>query len=294
MIPERQTYSRRDVLKLAGYTGAIILSESLSGPVDFTESKYATQLYVSPDNAPGLEKHLPSTHFIGHGPDNLPNVAITIDDFFGTSSIDYLQQVLVLGRSHGVHFTFFPVGKAQIENYRAMPRRTRSAWRQALSDGHSIGNHTYDHSLLGTMSTKAVDQELIGQFNAMNSVLGFKHHEYLMRPPGGSGGFDNPTLHDQYVHTLNAVKDVGYYMTMWTVDSNAPNGQIVTPNEDQRFLNKIFNDPYEHVRDGSIILVHPTTLSINGVNLLIDGLRKRGYRMLSVPELFTPPKKVVM
>jgi peptidoglycan/xylan/chitin deacetylase (PgdA/CDA1 family) len=189
-----------------------------------------------------------------------------------------------------VHFTFFPVGQSQLESFSARPAATRQAWKRALAEGHVVGNHTYDHKLLGTMSSAGIRNELHGQFTAMNRVLGFTHRELLMRPPGGSGGFNIPALHGQFIHTLSAVKERGYYMTMWTVDSNAPDGEIVTPHEDERFLYKIFHDPVEHVRNGSIILVHPTTLSINGMSRLVTELKARQYNLVSVPELFEPPR----
>src|SRR5437588_12254748 len=78
--------------------------------------------------AGSIEKYLPPSHFIRQGPSYRPNVAITIDDFYGTSAISYLDKVLDMGRRKKIHFTFFPIGQAQLENYGAQPHATRSAW----------------------------------------------------------------------------------------------------------------------------------------------------------------------
>ena len=115
----------------------------------------------------------------------------------------------------------------------------------------------------------------------LNNVLGYEYDEHLFRPPGGDGGYPSQA---SFPHLLRAVAEKGSNVTMWSIDSNAPDGEIVTTNEDARFLGKINNE----VRNGSIILIHPTTLSVNGLRTLMQHLQHEGYGMVTVPELFAP------
>lgn len=251
---------------------------------------------------PAGARNLPPDYYIVSGPEDKPNVCITVDDFTGSIAPAYLRGLLQLGRQKDTRFTFFPIGQAlqqQFDN-----REGRRLLQQARDDGHIIGNHTWDHDENLAKGTKShIESELDRQQQQLNRLLGRKYDEFLLRPPGGSGGYHviNPTTkaqkqnEQQFQYLRGIAQDLGYWVTMWTTDSNDKNGNMVTPGDtpqqqDDRFLNKIFNgadgSTYEAVGNGSIILVHPTTLSLNGMARLIDGLHDRGYACVSVPGLF--------
>lgn len=230
-----------------------------------------------------IRKYLPSDRFIQHGPTERSRVAITFDDFFGSSGADYLEGLLDIAQQKKLRFTLFPTGYA-LDTHRKLGRS--DVWKQAVRDGHVIGNHTYDHLPLSAMSTPKILDQLRRQEDALDKVLGADaYRQFLMRPPGGNGGF--PSHVEQFAHTRSAIADAGYYMTMWTTDSNNPNtGQVVTG--DKYFINKIFTYPPEKVRNGSIILIHPTTLTLSGVNKLLQGLSDKQYTPTTVPDMFMP------
>jgi len=252
---------------------------------------------------PDIAPYLPEDHYIVSGPSDQPKVGISVDDFSISGADDYLSGLLDLGKQRKVTFTFFPIGQA-LQQYDSS--RTRKLWRTAIDRGHIIGNHTWDHDeALATKPLPHIEWELDQQHQIVNKVLGTDYAEYLMRPPGGTGGYhvDNPTtqyqkeLEKEFQYEIGILKQLGYWMTMWGTDSNDKNGNMVTPGDtmqqqDDRFLSKIFNgadgSTYEKVQNGSIILVHPTTLSLNGMSRLIDGLHDRGYECTSIPGLFTP------
>jgi peptidoglycan/xylan/chitin deacetylase (PgdA/CDA1 family) len=244
----------------------------------------------APNFAPkNIRRYLPADRFIQRGPTGAPNVSITIDDFFGRDGADYLGGLLDVGKYFNVPFTLFPTGYALDTHDRL---GYRDLWRRAADEGHVIGNHTYHHYIRPDRPYKyfaglrpgEIHDELEFTRQSLHQVLGYDYATYLMRPPGGSGGY--PSNHKDHAYALGQVAQEGYYMTMWTTDSNAPDGRIVTKNQDERFLDKVFTDKNESARNGSIILLHPTTLSINGVKKLISGLHDRGFDCRTVPGMF--------
>ena len=267
--------SRRQALRIAALAAAGLPAFMRGGAASAAESVPAG------DIGPRLLRRMPADHFIVHGSSRRPNVAITIDDWwFTTDCLQYLETTLDIGRARDATFTFFPVGSALRDAWNGQPVDARRLWRRAAAEGHVIGNHTQTHDPLSAMSTSRIHWELREQHRWVEKVLGRPYEQHLMRPPGGDGGFTSQgKLFD---HTLSAVRDLGYYLTMWSIDSNAPDGSIVTANEDSRFLAKIFGE----VDNGSIILVHPTTLSTAGLDVLVRGLRRRGYYLVTVPELW--------
>lgn len=294
--------SRRTVLKaLLGAAGATVAGGCLT-KITRSSGSAAAPSAASPDNPPPTVQkvaatsagrahaYLPPTRFIQHGPPTRPNVAVTVDDFFDAAGADYLAGLLTLARQRQIQLTLFPTGKA-LDDHARLGRG--DLWRQAVTDGHVIGNHTYHHFLAtkppyqGFADLAPVDRqrELDLTRLSLNRVLGFSYDEYLMRPPGGSGGYPEQANH---APTLAKIAAAGYYMVMWTTDSNTATGQITTVDEDERFLQKMFTDPHEQVRNGSIVLVHPTTLSLAGMSRLLDGLTARRLACRTVPALFEP------
>lgn len=237
-----------------------------------------------------MQKILPKDRFIARGPSSRANVSITVDDFFGKDGADYLDGLLDIGKRYKVPFTMFPTGGALDTHNRL---GYSDLWRRTADAGHAIGNHTYHHYIgpdfpyktFAGLQPQEMHNELELTRLAFYRVLGSSRYDmYLMRPPGGSGGY--PSKRQEHAYALGQVAQEGYYMTMWTTDSNDPRGRIVTPDQDNRFLKKIFTDKNEGVRNGSIILLHPTTLSLNGVEKLIQGLREREFTCRTVPGLF--------
>ena len=95
----------------------------------------------------------------------------------------------------------------------------------------------------------------------------------LMRPPGGGGGFVNggdPRI-------MNVVTGLGYSMTMWTVDANGVKGNPA-------FVNKVL----DNASNGTIVLIHFTEFTPDGLPTLIDRLRnEKKLEPTSVTGLFT-------
>jgi peptidoglycan/xylan/chitin deacetylase (PgdA/CDA1 family) len=102
---------------------------------------------------------------------------------------------------------------------------------------------------------------------------------HLMRPPGGNGGnLDlRPDPNGPRVRCL--VQRLGYSMTMWTNDSNGTAG--FTDYQNRLLAPGVLSN-------GSIVLLHFTTFSVNNLSALMDNLIKRGFALVTVSQLFSP------
>jgi peptidoglycan/xylan/chitin deacetylase (PgdA/CDA1 family) len=186
-------------------------------------------------------------------------VALTYDD--GPHPV-YTRLILDILDKYNVKATFFMVGK----NMQAYP----DIVREVVSRGHAIGNHTYTHPRNLELDTQA---QLVREMDRCEEVIerltGSRAH--LFRPPRG--------LVDGSVFTI--ATEEGYTTILWSVC--ADHHDATTPKlMAQRVL--------KHSRRGGIILVHDGSLGsrwkdVAATPLVIEDLRKRGYRFVTVPEL---------
>ena len=76
---------------------------------------------------------------------------------------------------------------------------------------------------------------------------------------------------------MNVITSFGYSMTMWTVDANGAKGNTA-------FVNKVLNN----ASNGTIVLIHFTEFTPDGLPTLIDRLRNdKKLEPTSVTGLFT-------
>lgn len=194
---------------------------------------------------------------IGHTQQKV--VALTYDD--GPHPI-YTPQLLDILDHYSVKATFFMVGR-NMEQYPDIVR-------DALKRGHVIGNHTYTHPHNIELDTQAqMIRELDSCEQVIERLTGKRAH--LFRPPRG--------LVDGSVFTI--ANEEGYKTILWTVCADhhdAPTPELMA----QRVL--------RHARPGAIILAHDGSFAtrwkdVAATALIIEGLKKRGYRFVTVPQL---------
>lgn len=172
-------------------------------------------------------------------------VYLTFDD--GPNST-YTPQILSILRKYGVKAVFFEVGQ-NVSWYPSITRNLRYY-------GMKIGNHTWSHPDLTTLSNYWVSWQL----NKMESALGYRPR--CVRPPYGA--------YNSRIATIIANR--GQRLILWTVD----------PRDWSRPGTwTIVNRVLANVRDGSRILLHDgggnRSQTVAAVNILIPALRARGY-----------------
>ena len=188
-------------------------------------------------------------------------VALTFDD---GPDAKYTPTVLRLAREKKLRLTFFLVGR-EIEHHPDLAR-------QEVAEGHAIGNHTWDHPVL-TFDTEPQDiSELERCESEIEKVCG--ERTYMFRPPKGMWNDD----------TFLAADRLGYRIILWSVALEHRTAK--TP---QAMARRVI----EKIGPGMIILAHDgearvpldRSKTMKALPILVDGIRKKGYQFVTVPEL---------
>lgn len=186
-------------------------------------------------------------------------IALTFDD---GPHPDFTPQILRTLDQYQVRATFFMIGE-RMEKYPEIVK-------EAAAKGHVIGNHTYTHPRnLESLTSDEVIRELDDCEQVIEKLVGRRTH--LFRPPRG---LVNGAV-------LRIAREERYQTILWTVSADhhdAPTPEAMAA----RVLRR--------ARPGAIILAHDGTFAsrINDVKatpLIIEGLKRQGYRFVTVPEL---------
>jgi peptidoglycan-N-acetylglucosamine deacetylase len=203
-----------------------------------------------------IARTLKTTPFVRLAGSQTRSVALTFDDGPGP----YTQRILdTLQRQH-VKATFFVLGN-QISEFPLPLQR-------AVAEGHAIGDHTWNHADLVTLSKGDVRREIDDQATAVQQV-GIPRPR-LFRPPYGA-------YNDQ---TLSVAARRKMLTVLWSVESSDYKAT------DPRAM---ADDVLAHVQPGAIILMHDgggnRTVTGHALPLVIRGLKERNYKMVTVPQL---------
>lgn len=198
-----------------------------------------------------------------HGDVSQKKIALTFDD--GPNE-PYTSQILDILKSYNIKATFFLIGK----NVEAYPE----VLKRMVKEGHCIGNHTYSHPELALKSKTQIGNQIKKTEEAIFKASGIR--PYLFRPPYG---LDNPWV---FIET----EKMSYVIIKWSVSGH--NGGKDIP------FDKILERVLRGVENGSIILLHDGDRLIKGADrsqmvkalpLIIESLQKRGYQLITIPEL---------
>jgi peptidoglycan/xylan/chitin deacetylase (PgdA/CDA1 family) len=182
-------------------------------------------------------------------------VAIGFDD--GPAS-DTPAFVRMLERSHA-QATFFMIG-------RQVSRAYKGTLLRELRDGDVLGDHTFSHPYLTAIGN--VREELESTIRVIRSLTGYA--PCVFRPPYGA--YDSSIV--------RIARSLGLATVLWNVDPSDYTLPGVSAIE-QRVL--------AQVQPGSIIISHdgggPRGETLAAYPSIIAALRKRGYRIVTIPQL---------
>jgi peptidoglycan/xylan/chitin deacetylase (PgdA/CDA1 family) len=195
------------------------------------------------------------------GPEN-KEVALTFDD--GPSS--YTGGILDTLKKYDAKATFFTLGN-QISEFPLPLQR-------AVAEGHVVGNHTWDHQDL----TRLAPKDIRGELTDNNDAVTGKNlpAPKLFRPPYGA-------VNDL---VIAEARRAGMLTVMWSLDTN--DYKLPAP---EAMAAQVLAE----VHSGAIILMHDgggdRTTTSAALPIIVKGLRKAGYKMVTVPQLLldNPP-----
>ncbi len=206
-------------------------------------------------------------------------VALSFDD---GPDPRWTPQILKILREKKAPATFFVIGDEG--------SRSPGLLKQEFAEGHEIGNHTYTHPRLDEISHAQLRIELNLTQRLFESMLGVK--STLFRPPYG---IDHQPEYAEEVASLPIPQELGYLLVGARID---PRDWRQPDGKHQIAAEEIVAGVLQWANKGNIILLHDgggdrsqTVAALPGI---IDGLRTRGYEIVSVSELLRKTRAQVM
>ena len=196
-----------------------------------------------------------------HGPTDRREVALSFDDgpWSDPPSIDFVSELKRLG----VTGTFFEIGE-QISEFDP----TGAVERAMLADGDMIGNHTWTHPNMPTLSTAQQTAELEQTNEAIRRATGFT--PCLWRPPYGA---TSPALEA-------LARNLGMLTIMWNIDPR----DWALPGTSQ-----IVATVLQETQNGGITEMHfgggPREETLDALPQIVADLRARGYRFVNLVQM---------
>ena len=184
-------------------------------------------------------------------------IALTIDDGPNPGNTGLTPQFLEVLRKYSVTATFFCIGK----NVDALP----DVVKQTAAAGHLIGNHSYTHPDLTTLSEDAVREELSKTNTAIQNATG--QAPTYFRPPTGA--------------TNDRVNNVASQLglqgpILWTADTNDWKGPGV-----DAIVQTLLS-----AKDGDVILCHdgvPTSdRTLQALDIAIPQMQQNGVEFVTI------------
>lgn len=189
-------------------------------------------------------------------------IALTFDD--GPTPLG-LDSVLPVLARYQAHATFFLVGQ-EMENHPGQARRIVAA-------GDELGNHSFYHQRMIGLFPGSYEAE-IRRTDALLRAAG-EAHPLFFRPPNGKKLTGLPI----------AVERAGYRTVTW--DAEDP----MTAASPRAFADGVM----ARVRPGSIVVMHvmyaPGQVQRDALPLILEGLKARGFRAVTVSELLRHERK---
>ncbi|MEK5068958.1 polysaccharide deacetylase family protein [Sporosarcina sp. FSL K6-1508] len=239
---------------IPGYNGLVIDSkasyQSMLAGNDFDVKKLVYK-EVSPQVH--LENLPPSPIYKGN-PEK-PMVALLINVAWGD---EYIPDILATLNDSNVKATFFFDG--------SWVKKNPDLTSMINLEGHEIGNHAYSHPDLKQRSREETIVELTKTNDVIEETLGMKPKWFA--PPSGSFNQE----------TILVANELGMKTILWTVDTVDWKKPATT-----EMVNRVLTG----VGNGSMVLMHPTKPTSEGLKSMIDGMKDKGYQLGTVSDLMS-------
>lgn len=187
-------------------------------------------------------------YYLGNKNNN--NVSIMINVYWGTEYLDDIMKILIEKKADA---TFFIGGSWASLNTDML--------QKININGFEIASHGYSHLDHSKASYDTQYEEVISTHKIVKTFSG--KDMTLFAPP--SGAYNQDTLK---VCSLN-----GYKVIMWskdTIDWRDQNTSL------------IYNRATKKLKNGDLILMHPTKCTLEALPKIIDTIYKQGFNLVNV------------
>ena len=178
-------------------------------------------------------------------------VALTFDDGPG----EHTDELLDTLADYDAKATFYVLGSKVAGNTDTL--------QQMAEEGHEIGNHSWDHDDLATLSAGDVEKDMARTNDVIREATGTE--PATVRPPYGS-------LDD------TARSAIDQALVLWDVD---------TLDWQSRDADAVTDVTLDETAPGSVVLFHDIHEStVEAIPSVLAGLHRQGYHFVTVDELF--------
>ena len=188
------------------------------------------------------------------GAQDRQEVALAINVAWGEECLPGMLEIL---KKDGVKASFFFIGD-WVEKF---PELVRAV----AADGHEIGNHGLYHGHPCAVTRAELTRMILDNNALLAKVIG-RPSAPLFAPPAGE--FDQ--------RSVGIAAELGYRTILWTVDTidwKRPSPDLIR----SRVANKVVN--------GAIVLMHPTAPTLAALPNVLQDLRAKGYKLVTVGQL---------
>lgn len=250
-------------------SGSASAPVSTDSAIDIAAKKAAANAAAGAEAANAIEQRawaigqyataVPPTDGVNAGTSTTGNlVALTFDDGPGKDTWD----VLALLKRYKMKATFFVIGQNVANNPGVI--------EAAVAEGHVVADHSMTHASLPSLDKAGLKSEIVGTKELITKAAG--RPPTLMRPPFGD-----------FTGTTNEYSRAqGMLPVLWTIDSD--DWALQDPGT---IAANVLNSPA--LKPGAIILLHDGSMNrqmtVNALPMILDGLKARGLRSVTVPEL---------
>lgn len=213
---------------------------------------------VPPSAGAALDDLLDNYGAIYKGKPDKKIVYLTFDNGYENG---YTESILDTLKKEDVPATFFLTGH-YLKSATPLVKRM-------IRDGHGIGNHTYDHPNLATVSTSRMEDEWTKFDKLLHELTGVKRTVYT-RPPEG-------VFNEKVLAKGN---ELGYRHIFWSI------AFIDWHKDKPRGRDYAYGELMRQLHPGAVILMH--TVSSDNAEALpsfIQDAKKEGYTFQSLDDL---------
>ncbi len=165
-------------------------------------------------------------------------------------------------KQHNAPATFFVVGHF-LETSPDLVKRM-------VAEGHTVGNHTYNHPDMSKISSAESFQKELGDVEALFEEITGTSMSRFYRPPQGKYSISN----------LQMANDMGYYTFFWSL------AYVDWLQDDQPTKEEAFDKLLSRIHPGAVVLLHSTS-STNAEILdeLLTKWEEMGYSFAPLSDL---------
>jgi peptidoglycan/xylan/chitin deacetylase (PgdA/CDA1 family) len=188
-----------------------------------------------------------------------PWIALTFDSNHHSEPARSILETL---RQRNVHCTYFVTGDSA--------RRDPELVQEIVADGHELGNHSDTHIRFTDLTDEQIATQLAAVEELVIELTGHSTKPYFRAPHGVTSE-----------RVRRVVKENGYHTIYWT-------GHVGDWKQGAT-AESVLSYALHYACNGAILLLHASSYeTAEALPQIIDELRARGYRLVTLSEVLAP------